>query len=140
MSTCLKYPIAASIFFVLVGTALITAAPQGFVEGQLKILSRSQVDLGDENRAAVTAKYDAEYPLVILSRADKKEITRVTADKDGNYRVALPPGDYILDVQRSESAHLRAKPQPLKVVANETVHVDMTIMTGSSAEAVAPQE
>jgi len=140
MSTCLKYPIAASIFFVLVGTALITAAPQGFVEGQLKILSRSPVDLGDENRAAVTAKYDAEYPLVILSRADKKEITRVTADKDGNYRVALPPGDYILDVQRSESAHLRAKPQPFKVVANETVHVDMTIMTGSSAEAVAPQE
>jgi hypothetical protein len=140
MSTCLKYPIAASIFFVLVGTALITAAPQGFLEGQLKILSRSPVKLADENTAAVTARNYADYPLIILSRADKKEITRVTADKEGNYRVALPPGDYILDVQRGESAHLRAKPQPFTIVANETVHVDMTIMTGSSAEAIAPQE
>ena len=140
MSTCLKYPIAASIFFVLVGTALITAAPQGFLEGQLKILSRSPVKLADENTAAVTARNYADYPLIILSRADKKEITRVTADKEGNYRVALPPGDYILDVQRGESAHLRAKPEPFTIVANETVHVDMTIMTGSSAEAIAPQE
>ena len=140
MSTCLKYPIAASIFFVLVGTALITAAPQGFLEGQLKVLSRSPVKLADENTAAVTARNYADYPLIILSRADKKEITRVTADKEGNYRVALPPGDYILDVQRGESAHLRAKPQPFTIVANATVHVDMTIVTGSSAEAGAPQE
>src|ERR1700720_1699016 len=140
MSPCLKYPIAASIFFVLVGTALITAAPQGFLEGQLKILSRSPVKLADENTAAGTARNYADYPLIILSRADKKEITRVTADKEGNYRVALPPGDYILDVQRGESAHLRAKPEPFTIVANETVHVDMTIMTGSSAEAISPQE
>lgn len=106
----------------------------------MKILARRPVALADENTTAVTAKNYADYPLIILSRADKKEITRVTADKDGNYRVALPPGDYILDVQRSESAHLRAKPQSFTIVANETVHVDMTIMTGSSAEAIAPQE
>jgi len=141
MSTCLKYPIAACIFLVLIGTpSLIDATPQGFLEGQLKILARRPVALADENTTAVTAKNYADYPLIILSRADKKEITRVTADKDGNYRVALPPGDYILDVQRSESAHLRAKPQSFTIVANETVHVDMTIMTGSSAEAIAPQE
>ena len=88
----------------------------------------------------MTAENDADYPLIILSRADKKEITRVTAGRDGNYRVALPPGDYILDVQRGESAHFRAKPEPFTVVVNETVHVDMTIVTGSSAEAGAPQE
>ena len=140
MSTSLKYPIAASIFFVLVGTALINATPQGFLEGQLKIIARRPVQLADENTAAAAAKNYADYPLTILSQANKKEITRVTADKEGNYRVALPPGDYILDVQRGESAHLRAKPQPFTIVANETVHVDMTIMTGSSAEAIAPQE
>jgi hypothetical protein len=106
----------------------------------LKILSRSPVKLADENTAAVAAKNYADYPLIISSRGYKKEITRVTADRDGNYRVALPPGDYILDVQRGESAHFRAKPEPFTVVANETVHVDMTIVTGSSAEASAPRE
>jgi hypothetical protein len=140
MSPSLKYPIAASIFFVLVGTALINAAPQGFLEGRLKIISRSPVALADENTAPMTARNYADYPLIILTRDETKQIARIIADKDGNYRVALPPGDYILDVQRGESAQLRAKPQPFTVVANETVHVDMTIVTGSSAEAGTPQE
>jgi len=140
MSTFLKYPIAASIFFILVGTALINAAPQGFLEGQLKIISRRPVALADENTAPMTARNYADYPLLVLTRDETKQIARITADKDGSYRVALPPGDYILDMQRGESAQLRAKPQPFTVVANETVHVDMTIVTGSSAEASAPQE
>ena len=140
MPTSLKYPIAVCIFLILLGTVSSNATPQGFLEGQLKILSRSPVKLADENTAAVAAKNYADYPLIILSRAYKKEITRVTADRDGNYRVALPPGDYILDVQRGESAHFRAKPQPFTVISNATVHVDMTIVTGSSAEAGTPQE
>ena len=140
MSPSLKYPIAASIFFVLVGTALITAAPQGFLEGQLKIISHRPVALADENTAPMTARNYADYPLIILTRDETKQIARITADKDGNYRVALPPGAYILDVQRGESAQLRAKPLPFTVISNETVHVDMTIVTGSSAEAGTPQE
>jgi len=141
MSPSLKYLIAAWTFLVLLGTASsINATPQGFLEGQLKILSHRPVELADENTAAAAAKNYADYPLIILSRPDKKEITRVTADRDGNYRVALPPGDYILDVQRGESAHFRAKPQPFTVVANETVRVDMAISTGSNAEAIPPQE
>jgi hypothetical protein len=41
----------------------------------------------------------AEYPLIILSQDGKKQVARVTADENGKYRAALPPGDYILDVQ-----------------------------------------
>ena len=140
MSTSLKYPIAASIFFVLVGTALINAAPQGFLEGRLKIISRSPVALADENTAPMTARNYADYPLIILTRDETKQIARIIADRDGNYRVVLPPGDYILDVQRHESGNLRVKPQPFTIVAGQTVRVDMTIVTGSSAEAIAPQE
>ena len=141
MPTSLKYPIAVCIFLVLLGTASSSnAAPQGFLEGQLKILSRSPVKLADDNTAAMTARNYADYPLIILTRDETKQIARITADKDGNYRVALPPGAYILDVQRGESAQLRAKPLPFTIVSNETVHVDMTIVTGSSAEAGTPQE
>src|SRR5438874_6939343 len=136
MPTSLKYPIAVCIFLILLGTVSSNATPQGFLEGQLKILSRSPVKLANENTAAVAAKNYADYPLIILSRAYKKETTRVTADRDGNYRVALPPDDYILDVQRHESGNLRAKPQPFTIVAGQTVRVDMTIITGTSAEAI----
>ncbi len=140
MSTSLKYPIAASIFFVLVGTALINAAPQGFLEGRLKIISRRPVELADENTAPMTARNYADYPLIILTGDETKQIARIIADRDGNYRTALPPGAYILDVEGRVPKGLRIRAQPFTVVVNETVHVDMTIVTGSSAEASAPQE
>ena len=140
MSTSLKYLIAASIFFLLVGSALINAAPQGFLEGRLKIISRRPVALADENTAPTTARNYADYPLIILTGDETKQIARSIADPDGNYRAALPPGAYILDVEGRVPKQLRVRPQPFTVISDATVHVDMTIVTGSSAEASAPQE
>src|SRR5882724_2651147 len=125
MSSFLKNLIAACVFLLLVGSASIDATPQGFLEGQLKILARRPVELADENTATLTAQNYADYPLIVLSRDGKKQIAQVTADKDGNYRVALPPGDYILDLQRHESGNLRAKPQPFTIVSNQTARVDL---------------
>jgi len=41
---------------------------------------------------------------------DKKQIARVAAHENGNYRVVLPPGDYVLKVQERTRTHLRCKP------------------------------
>jgi hypothetical protein len=38
----------------------------------------------------------------MLELAGEKEIARVTADENGNYRVALPLENYVLDVQDRE--------------------------------------
>jgi len=132
MSSVLKYLISASVFLLFAGSASINAAPTGFVEGHLKIVSPKEVELADGSPPAHVATVNyAEYPLIILSRYEKKEIARVTADGNGNYRIALPPGDYILDVQgRPPKGHVRAKPQWFTVVSNQTVHVDMDIDTG----------
>ena len=83
-----------------------------------------------ENKPVVEAEKYAEYPLIIRSQHRGEEIARVIADEHGNYRVGLPAGNYLLDVQGRARGHLRAKPQRLKVVSNETVHVDMDIDTG----------
>jgi hypothetical protein len=99
------------------------------VAGHLNIISPREVELADGNTPNVTADTYARYPLIILSRSGK-EITRVTADANGNYRVALPPGNYVLDVQGRTRGHVRAKPQPFTVVPNQTVHVDLSIDTG----------
>jgi len=102
----------------------------GFVEGHLKIISGKEVELADGNAPAIMAENYARYPLVILSQGEKKEIARVTADGNGNYRTALPPGHYVLDVQAPARGHVRAKPQRFTVVSNQTVRVDMNIDTG----------
>ena len=126
----LKTLIVGCIFLVLAGSATSSdALPSGVMEGHLKILSPRAFDLGDENAATVMAENYAEYPLIILSQEGKKEIARVTADENGNYRVALPPGDYVLNVQGRARKHVRWKPQPFTVVSNQTVRVDMDIDT-----------
>ena len=130
MASVLKYLISACVFLLLAGTASIDAAPPGFVEGHLKVISPKEVELADETPRKGTEQNYAAYPLIILSQDDKKEIARVTADGNGNYHVALPPGNYVLDVQGRAPGHVRAKPQRFTVISNQTVHVDMDIDTG----------
>jgi len=69
-------------------------------------------------------------PLITLSQDGKKEIMRVTADANANYRATLLPGDYILDVQNRRRRHVRTTPPPFTILANQTVHVDTAIDRG----------
>jgi hypothetical protein len=132
MSSFFKNPISLWFFLIFAGTSYVSAAPQGFLEGHLKIMSGREVELaGQTPPAKFEAANYADYPLVILSQDGKTEIARVAADGNGNYRLALPPGDYILDVQgRPPKGHLRAKPQPFTVTSNQIARVDMDIDTG----------
>jgi len=126
----LKNLIVGCIVLMFAGSATSSEAlPSGVMEGHLKILSSKPVDIGDENAAPVAAANYADYPLLILSQDKQKEIARVTADTNGNYRAVLPPGDYVLVAQRRPRRHVSAKPQPFTVVSNQTVRVDMTIGT-----------
>ena len=126
-----KYLILGCLLLI-VGACLASGnAALGFLEGRLRILAPKEVELAEGNTSKFSAADYAEYPLIILSQDGKKEIARVVADENGKYRVALPPGDYILDVQgRMTKGRMRAKPQSFKVVSNQTVHVDMDVDTG----------
>ena len=147
MSASVRYLIPACIVLVVAGTVSVNAAPQGFLDGELKIISAKPVALDDENSsrridekpAAAGTDY-ANYPLVILSQGEKEQVARITADAQGHYRAALPPGDYILDAEERVRRRLHVKAQPFTIVPNQTVHVDMTIDAGFAAEANAPQE
>ena len=126
-----KDVIRGCVLLILIGgTAWSDPVPPGFVEGHLKIFPLSDVNPAADDRAAITGSEVpyADYPLVVLTRDGKKEITRVTPDQHGNYRIELPPGDYILDVE-AEIAK-RPKPRPFTVVSKQTVRVDMSVDTG----------
>jgi hypothetical protein len=131
MSMFFKYLASVFVIFLVAGTASIEAAPPGFVEGHMKIIFGMAVGPSDDMpRPEIKPQSYAEYPLIVLSQEEKKEIARVTADETGNYRVALPPGNYVLDVQDRLAKHVRAAPRPFTVVSNQTVHVDMNILIG----------
>jgi hypothetical protein len=119
---------AASVAAVSLGSA----APTGILDGHLKILSSKEVELQGDAKAMTEAPEQpySEYPLIIRSRDGGKEVARVTADAGGSYRLTLPPGDYVLDIQRRPRGRVRATPQPFTVVSGQTVRVDMDIDTG----------
>ena len=99
------------------------------MEGHLKIVVIRAVE--PDNMPQPAPETHAGYPLIILSQDGKREIARLTADKSGNYRVALPPGAYILDVQKErEAERIQANPQPFTVVSSQTARVNLTIFIG----------
>jgi hypothetical protein len=58
----------------IAGTALINAAPQGFVEGHLKIISLKEVELAEGSPSKGAAENYDEYPLIIRSADGKKKL------------------------------------------------------------------
>jgi hypothetical protein len=122
--------IAIGLFLTLMGGVTAFDRAPGVLEGHLKIISVKTVELADGGPATPTIEDYVEYPLIVLSVDGKREIARVTADKNGNYRLPLSPGDYLLDVHGREPGRVRAKPQAFKVISNETVRVDMELDTG----------
>jgi hypothetical protein len=131
MSSIPNFVAAACIFLMLAGSASVKAAAEGFMEGHLKVVLIRAVE---PDNIPPSETY-AEYPLIILSQDGKREIARLTADKSGNYRIALPPGAYILGVQERPAEEraaerIHATPQPFTVVSNQTVRVDMRIFIG----------
>jgi hypothetical protein len=130
-SWLLRYLIAGCLAWMIAATVSIDAAAPGFLEGHLNIVSPKEVELADATPSESTPNNYVDYPLIILTKDRKTEIMHVTPDDSGNYRVALPPGEYILDVQRRRpKGHVRATPQPFTILANQTVRVDMAIDTG----------
>jgi hypothetical protein len=135
MSTIPNFVAAGCISLLLASAASIKAGPQGFMEGHLKIIVIRAVERDNMPEPTVARETYAEYPLIILSQDGKSEIARLTADKSGNYRVALAPGAYILALQERSieeraAERIHANPQPFTVLSNQTVRVDMTIFIG----------
>jgi hypothetical protein len=132
VSSFINYLTAGCVFVFCIAVTALSAAPApGSVEGHVKIISPKEVELMDLTPSETAANSYSDYPLIILSKDAKMKATLITPDHSGNFRVALPAGEYILDVQgRRPKGHVRATPRPFTVVANQTVHVDLSIDTG----------
>jgi hypothetical protein len=131
MTLLRTYLIAVCIFLIAIGCARSSySAEPGFLEGHLKIASLEVVQRDDASPSKGKADDYAAYPLLILSKDGKKKILEVIADKNGNYRVSLPAGDYVLDAKGRAPKRIRAKPKPFTVISNQTVRVDFDLDTG----------
>ena len=118
-----------AVLMIALTTLGAASDSNGVLVGQLRILALKEVAKAEDVPAKPFATNYSDYPLVVLSQDGKKEIAKILADESGNYRVSLPAGVYILDVQR-RGGNLRARPQLFTVVPNQTVRADFDIDTG----------
>src|SRR5499427_5519511 len=126
-----KYVVLALGVFLFAFGASLNAAEQGFLEGHLRIIFAMAAQPSDDMpRPEIAPESYAEYPLVVLSQENNKQIARVTADGQGNYRVPLPPGNYVLDVQDRVRKRVRIRPQAFTVASNQIARVDMNVVIG----------
>ena len=107
-----------------------TSQTTGILQGHLKVISLTTAQPADGNVPTVTPQTYIDYPLVVMSSDGKQQVAVITADSKGNYRVALPPGEYVLDIENRVRKHVRAKPVPFTVVSNQTVNVDFEMDAG----------
>ena len=126
-----RVAIAALLFLAeFVGMASGNAQATGVLQGHLKIVSLQTVQPADGSVQTVTSETYEEYPLVVLSSDGKQQVAVLTADAKGNYRVELPPGTYLLDIQNRVRKHVRAKPVPFTVASGQSLHVNIEMDTG----------
>ncbi len=116
---------------MLAATPTPTPAPGGFVEGKLAIGAQRGADLADDVPAPGNTSAVGEHALVIRSRAGAAELKEIKTDEQGQYRVALPAGDYVLELKDSRARHASPRAPAIQraftVTANETVRVDMQV-------------
>ena len=133
-----------SVFFVCLVSLAITcgiadsSAPTGWLEGHLRVVFLRGVDTGDEmpRRTVAPGSY-AEYPLIVLTADRKQQVARLIPDDSGHYRAALQPGNYVIDVQDRMRKRLEVSAQPFTIAANQTAHVDITVISGLLAPGTA---
>ena len=130
MSWSVKYLVASLGFAIAISSLPVNAAPEGVLEGRLTVLEGRPVQRAEETPAAQRATNYADYPLVVLSADGKQQVARVKPDEAGRYRVMLPTGNYILDVERWVAKRLRVRAQPFTIAADQTSHVDIAVMSG----------
>lgn len=113
----------------LVGAAHATPAPSGVLEGTLKVPVQRGIAIPDEAPASPSPVAQPTYTLIVRTSAGK-QVAQFDTDEQGKYRVALPPGEYVLDVKDLRKAHPAAGslPRPVTVAAGETVRVDIALM------------
>lgn len=120
----------AGLALLPAGAIASPAGSPGIIEGQLKVVSLKEVQLAEERTSKFAHVNYADYPLLVLTRDGQKEVARITADENGHYRVALPPGEYVLDVKGRAPRRIRAKPHPFTIFSKQTARVDMELDTG----------
>ena len=125
--TLLGLSVAATLSFAAGFFANASPSANGVLEGQIDILQTGGANLADDVSSPKKKAPCAACALVVLSKDGKTDVAQVPVDGEGRFRVALPPGDYLLD--QKQPTRFRFTARPFTMVAGKTVHLDLEVVS-----------
>ena len=102
----------------------------GTLQGHVNIGPLQPVVRVDEPTPVVPPEAYAARQIVIYAADGQTEIARVQIGPDGNYEVALPPGTYVVDINRGGIDSSKSLPAKVQIEAGQTKTLDVEIDTG----------
>ena len=110
--------------------AACTPAAQGMLEGHVTIGPLVPVVREGEPEPTPALEVYAARQIVVYAEDGCIEIERAQIDPDGNYRVELPPGDYVVDINRIGIDRADGFPKRVEILSEGVTHLDVDIDTG----------
>src|SRR3989344_2788911 len=120
------------IGFFIIGVVFAACTKQtgkieekGFLEGKIDIgplcpVARDPPDPGCEP----TEETYKNWPMAVFSPG-KKIVAKITPDKDGNFNLELPVGNYVVDLENKESSRIGGNnlPAAVEIEAGQTANL-----------------
>ena len=72
----------------------------------------------------------ASRQIVIYAQDGQTEVARVQIDSQGNYRVELPVGSFVVDINHVGVDMAKELPRAVEIVAGQVTRLDVDIDTG----------
>lgn len=118
----------------LLGVLILAGCPTpgrmpGILTGDVTIGPLSPVEKEGEDPPVPPEVYEARKIMVYTARGNRL-MQRVDIGHDGMYRVELPPGDYLVDINHIGIDHSPDVPAEVTIRPGETVRLDIDIDTG----------
>lgn len=101
----------------------------GLLTGKVTIGPLSPVEIEGQDTSVPPEVYDARK-VMVLTADGTRLVQQVDIDHDGTYGVELPPGDYVVDINRIGIDHSPDVPREVTIQSGETVRLDIDIDTG----------
>jgi len=102
----------------------------GILEGHVSIGPLVPVLREGEPEPTPAPEVYAGRQIVVFSSGGRREITRVEIDGQGNYRVALPAGSYLVDINHAGIDSAAGLPAEVEILPGQTTRLDVDIDTG----------
>ena len=109
---------------------IIPSAPAGTLQGQVTIGPMQPVEMAGQPTPTPAPEVFTSRTLNIFLADGKTLLTSLHFNPDGSYRVSLPPGTYVVDIQHSGIGFARPLPKTITIHSGETVRLDIDIDTG----------